>query len=213
MQTRTRLLCAALAATMLLSFAVNAQGRRLSSSESRFYIIWTSLELTAAGGIVRVLCPVTLLGSYHSRTISKVSGQLIGFINHAEINGPACTGGHSTILRETLPWHVQYNSFAGTLPTITSVRQQIVGARFLIESNLSPGGVCTSTTTQSEPGFGRIAIGASGEAREVTAEGEILSTGATCPISGERGRFSGVSRPVVGGSESSTTRIIVRLVQ
>jgi hypothetical protein len=105
MRTRSKLLFAALTATVFLSFAVgSASARRFELSNQRFLAIWTSLEFTIEG-LSPVLCPVTLEGSYHSRTLSKVSGQLVGYITAANVNGPLCTNGSATVLRETLPWH------------------------------------------------------------------------------------------------------------
>jgi hypothetical protein len=205
-----KLVMGGLAAAMLLAFAVGtASARRFQVSEQRFYVIWSSLEFEG-GLFIPVKCPVTLLGSFHSRTISKVSGQLIGHITHVDVREASCTNGSATALKETLPWHVQYNSFAGGLPAITSVRVALVGAKFLVEI---PGVIaCLYTTTQERPAFGAITI-SGGDATTLAASGEISGirlpeSPNACPT----GRFQG-SGNVRAGSEPSTTRIRVTLVQ
>jgi hypothetical protein len=52
----------------------------------------------------------------------------------------------------TLPWHVQYGGFTGTLPTITSIRTNIIGFAFRIRE---PFGVtCLARSTAAEPATG-----------------------------------------------------------
>lgn len=207
MRTRSKLVLIGLATAMLFSLAVtSASARRIEISNQSWLAIWTSLNFTPEGGTVATLCEVTLEGSYHSKTISKVSGQLIGYVTNAAVNGAECTNGSATVLSENLPWHVRYDRFSGTLPTITSIRQQLVGARFRIAN---PFGIaCLSTTTAAAPGFGTINI-ASGIARTIGAEGSI-------PCGIIRGTFEGTGEvflqtPSNGGLIS--TRINVRLVQ
>jgi hypothetical protein len=76
-----------------------------------------------------VACPVTIEGSYHSATIRKVRGALIGVITRAVINGnnPPCEGGRATILQETLPWHITYDEFMGMLPNINRFSSDVRG--------------------------------------------------------------------------------------
>src|SRR5580765_3632601 len=108
MRTRSKLLLAALATTAFMSIAVSsANARRFEISNQRFRAVWTFLEFTANGHVI--LCPVTLEGSFHSRTLSKVSGQLIGYVTNAFVPATECvTGGRARALTETLPWHMQY---------------------------------------------------------------------------------------------------------
>jgi hypothetical protein len=58
-------------------------------------------------------------GSFHTQTIRKVEGALLGYISRAS-NG-ACRGGSATITQTSLPWHITYEGFRGTLPRITEL--------------------------------------------------------------------------------------------
>lgn len=121
MSTHAKLTIAALLSSLLLAVAVgSACASRLSISETHFKIIYSPLSfIPSFGGTTR--CPVTLEGSFHSRTSSKVAGALAGFITSTTV-GP-CEAGRARVDTETLPWHIQYTSFAGTLPNITSIDQ------------------------------------------------------------------------------------------
>ncbi len=131
MRTRSKLALAGLAAALLLSMAVtNASARNLRVDEQGFRVTWTSLEFVNPGLGIRILCPVTLEGSFHSATIAKVIGSLIGYITRAIVKNESCTGGNATVLTATLPWHVTYEGFTGTLPSITALRVLLVRPAF-----------------------------------------------------------------------------------
>jgi hypothetical protein len=126
----SKLLLAVVGATVLLGALVSsASAGRLSNSSTTLRATWARMDFT--GGFGTVECEVTLEGSLHSRTIAKVARALIGNITAASVSSP-CRRGGATILRETLPWHVTYNSFAGTLPNITNILTDVVGASFRI---------------------------------------------------------------------------------
>lgn len=123
MRTRSKLVLAGLTAALLLSMGVaNASARNLSVDEQFFRVTWTSLEFVNSEFGVRVLCPTTLEGSFHTRTIAKVLRSLIGYITRAIVKRESCTNGSATVLTETLPWHITYEGFRGTLPIITALR-------------------------------------------------------------------------------------------
>jgi hypothetical protein len=179
MRNTTKLVCAGLAAALLMSFAVGtASARRIRVSEQGFLARWNALSFIAAGRTVA--CPVTLEGSFHSKTLSKVCGQLIGYVSTAQVptnDSVHCTGGTATALTEMLPWHIQYVSFAGVLPRITRIRIQLVGARFQV----TPAGLsaCLAGTTQAAPAAADIEITPEEEgieplARTITALSEFL---------------------------------------
>jgi hypothetical protein len=155
------LMLAALAATLLLLVAVgSASARDLSLNEQRFSLRWASLTWNTAVGSVR--CPVTLRGSLHTRTFAKTSELLIGSITGATITSASCTNGRATILTGTLPWHLRYRSFTGTLPTITTVRLGLTGLNLQMSvSELT----CLFSTEAAEPGVIAANVGASGEIR------------------------------------------------
>jgi len=85
---------------------------------------------------------MTLAGTFHSNTISKTMNSLIGYITSASLG--TCSGGRATILRETLPWHIVYSGFTGTLPNIRSVNMDIIGLSMAVETE---GVACLLRTT------------------------------------------------------------------
>jgi len=188
MRNRSKLLFTGLCAALILAAAVStASANHLSTNSQTFVLRWTALTFEASTG-ARVTCGVSLGGSFHSRTIAKVANALIGNVNAAAITSSTCTGGTATVNRETLPWHVQYRSFAGTLPNITNVALNLVGARFRIQ----PTGeiACNAGTTQNEPGIGTIGFNARHVATEVRASGTIALSGSfLCNFAS--GSFSG----------------------
>jgi hypothetical protein len=208
MLRRSKLLLTALTATVLLGMLVgSASANRLRVSNGNFRITWSSLEFTESFFGIRVRCPVTLEGSFHSATISKVIGSLIGYVTRAGVTNTACTGGHATVLTATLPWHVTYEGFGGPLPNITSIIQLLRNASFGLEiagfvnclsraenvrgtiTGSTSGGVFTTTTLT--PGRETIAC------RE--AGGGTVTTGT----------FSGTGNITLLGT---TTRITVTLI-
>lgn len=208
------------AALVLAAIAGTANARRLTTTSQTFRIVWpTEAKLTFGGSLLLVSCAVTLEGTFHSRTISKVSGQLIGFVTRAQLARPCVGSGEAWILNgieriggvttpNTLPWHVRYDSFKGTLPRITGVRIQLIGFGLLIEL---VGESCLYASTTVAPAFviaernattGEIA----GIRYDESVEIPKSSGGAVCPPTG-----------VLGGSATSTvlgatTRIVLRLV-
>ena len=148
MRTRGRLLLAGLASATLLSTAVStAAANRLSVSETEFEVKWEALVFAEA--FTNITCPVTMLGRFHSRTIVKVTRILVGMINHAVV-GRCEFDGRATVLQETLPWHITYDGFIGTLPAITHIRLHMVGASFRVGDGI----FCLARTDFAEPAVG-----------------------------------------------------------
>src|ERR1044071_3581859 len=117
-------------ATLLMAFALGtASARSLSISNQNIRATFANLEL-GVEGINTVTCRVTLEGSLHSRTIAKVRGALIGYLTRVSTNN--CNR-PVTILTETLPWHVRYESFSGILPNITLIFIRSTGISFQVE--------------------------------------------------------------------------------
>jgi hypothetical protein len=128
MRTRSRIIFAALTATLLMGLAVSsATAGRLSTSNTRFRITWNELRFVEVGGGtgLQQTCRLTLEGSFHSATIRKLPGTLIGAVTRGIVDSTNCRGAlephRLTILQETLPWHLTYESFSGILPNITSI--------------------------------------------------------------------------------------------
>jgi hypothetical protein len=117
----------ALAAALLLATAVSASSaRNLSFSNQNIRVTWATLEFVGSSSTFR--CPITLEGSFHSRTIPKVARVLIGAITKFDFG--TCASGAG--IRKVLPWHFTYESFAGTLPNITAINLLISRFLFLL---------------------------------------------------------------------------------
>lgn len=195
-----RLLLAAMMAAVLLGALVSsASASRLSFSADSLRVVWS--RLVFSGRIGNVECEAILNGTLHSRSITKTRRLLMGYITAANVN--RCTRGGATILREMLPWHVQYDLFAGTLPVITGIRLEIVGFALRIrEPNF--GIECLARSTESEPVGFILNINLSGTVVSANAAGETIRC---------ESFFSGS----FSGSASSTTdaggaRITVTLI-
>ncbi|HEU4702902.1 MAG TPA: hypothetical protein VFS37_10510 [Conexibacter sp.] len=123
------LLAAACCAVLLSALVGSASAGRLSTVTQTFRSSFRSVSLNGVFG--SITCQMSLEGSLHSRTIAKSSGTLIGYVTAAALG--TCAEGRATILRETLPWHVRYASFSGTLPNITSIRVNVSGFSLRIQ--------------------------------------------------------------------------------
>jgi hypothetical protein len=156
----SKLLLAALVATFALAFAVGtATAGRLRTSDIDIYLIWNQLsQRLTLGGELETECNVTLLGHFDSPTITKVKEKK-GDIDHAEF--AACEPAPSTVLDETLPWEVTYQSFTGRLPNIQSVRLLLIRVAFLVE--FGAFAQCLATTTAANPAAGEATIVAGGD--------------------------------------------------
>jgi hypothetical protein len=204
---RSKLVIAAFTAAAVMAAAVSsASARRIELTERRFRIVWTGLEFLHSTD-TPIRCPVTLEGSYHSRTISKVSGALVGYVTSAAV-GPTCTGGSARALTETLPWHVQYNSFSGTLPNISSVTQTLVGVRLAM--TVTFGAFCLFGTTQESPLWMEALNENNGIIIGVLSEHSIPLGGSFVCEFGGTIEARGTGQVTVLGA---TTRIRIRLVQ
>jgi hypothetical protein len=125
-----------------------ASAARLSVTNQSISITWSSFRFNEG----RAQCPVTLEGSLHGRTMPKVSGQLIGYIMRGRTS--ACTVGTAVLLtvedgqRSSIPWHIRYDAFTGTLPAIGRVRWHIVGFSYRVVDELE---LCLYTSTSTRP--------------------------------------------------------------
>jgi hypothetical protein len=197
---------AVLAAALLLALSAASSASRLSYSSKEFRIMWASLTFSAEEGGVSITCPVTLEGSFLERTATKVRDQLAARITSSNVG--TCTEGTATILTETQPWDVTYQSFTGTLPNITGVRYALLNAAFQVEPGL--GIVCLARTSREWPAAGEARREASGRITSLTTDSSlpIPTTGnAECP---RFGIFFGSGEVFVRGS--STTRVTLTLI-
>jgi hypothetical protein len=187
---------------VLGALASAANARNLSISDQTVRATFRELEFSGGAGTTR--CAVTMEGSFHARTVEKTLERLVGYLTRVTLG--ACATGTATVLAETLPWHVQYNGFTGTLPAITTVRAKIVGMAFRIRE---PGfGVaCLARTTAAEPShiaFNREA----GGVYTSGVTGGTIRTGAEC--FNIAGTFAGTTTSLT--VLNSSNRIEVRLI-
>jgi hypothetical protein len=207
MTKQSKVWLALLGATVAMGALVGtASARSLSTSNQSIRATWAAMEFSSPSTGVNVRCPVTLEGSLHSRTIAKVANSLIGYITRAIVAEPSCTGGSAKALTETLPWHVTYGSFAGTLPNITSIRTPVLRSSFnIIAVFFGIRITCTFRTSPINGTFNREGGGAltsvSVEGRELVGEG-----GFGC----ERGNLAGTSSTLT--LLGAATRITVTLI-
>lgn len=149
MRSSHRLLLGALAALVLAgALAGVSSANQLGFSNQGWRVVFPVAGEPPPG---LVSCPFTLEGSFHSRTLSKVSEALIGYVTRAAIAEGFCRGGRARFLTEGLPWHMRYESFTGTLPFITTVSGHIVGWGILFEFAEIPGSSCLYVTSVTEP--------------------------------------------------------------
>jgi len=208
MRTRSKLLLAAISATALLGLAIgtaSARNLEISNSASGFRITWNPLRIQAGGR--EALCPVTLEGTFAAGTIAKRAGASLSRVTGANVG--TCTRNTATLLRETLPWEVQYSSFTGTLPVITTVSLNIIRMSFNV--NLE-GIACLAPSRTEQPVGGIATVEASGriiglradETRTIETTGGIF-----CTIGGPAS-FAGEARTIT--ARASTAAVTIRLI-
>jgi hypothetical protein len=216
----SRRLAIGLAAALMLTFAVSAaSARNISISNQNIRVVWSPLTFSGGGGI-EARCRVTLEGSFHYRTIVKVERSLVGLITRA-IAGRPCERNVGwayngtevnevlgrTVFPNSLPWHLTYERFTGTLPNITSITLLLANARFHVRIN-ELFALCDYTTSAANGIAAGIAtIGAGGVITGLRADESrrIRSESPFCP----EGTFSGVGVVTLLGTTNS---IFVRLI-
>jgi hypothetical protein len=158
MQCHARLLTSLAAAAMLAAAVGTASANRLSVNRGQIRVVWSQFEFSDTVTTNVVKCPVTLEGSFHNTTFVKTRTLLVGYLSRATVSNGVCTGGRATILEGTLPWHLTYSTFAGSLPFISSVTLDLIRAGFDIEI---PGvNTCKAVTSNASPGRLIALIGA-----------------------------------------------------
>lgn len=193
---------AALAASLLLgALAAPSVAARLSVTGQRIRTTWTRIDLRGAYGTVE--CELVLESTLHSRTLAKVAGTLIGTVTAANV--PRCARGGLTILRETLPWHVQYAVFLGTLPLITHVQTYLIGMSYRVREPVF-GFTCLVTSTTRTPTIGTHTLGNGGYILSVALSGGVECEGPGLNFLGE---VSGTSSRVDNGSGGGITITLI----
>jgi hypothetical protein len=223
MRTSVKLCFTALTAAFLLATAVaTSSARNFSVSNQNIRVTWARLDFVGGGRTIE--CNVTLEGSFHSSTIAKVARTLIGAITRAKVKRP-CRGGEAWTanglethprlgrLNNTLPWHITYEAFAGSLPAITDIFLLLSRFRFKIQTGL----------------FGFDCIGLYGNERDNVTGRATIAGGAITSLAAVAGRniatlvgqLGNAECPAIGnlvGTSNSvtllgtTTRITVTLI-
>jgi hypothetical protein len=204
MRKSAKLGLTALMATLLLVAGVStASARRFLVFDQNIRVTWTSLEFI---NTFFIRCLVTLEGSFHARTIPKISRTLIGAITRAIAKEEECTNGRIRFF--SLPWHLTYEGFAGSLPGITSAF--FLFSRFNVEATVP--GICTgeygnatdNITLRAGIDFVKEVTGL----EPVTGRNTATRTagGAFCPASGTLAGRGNVMRL------GTTTRIKLELI-
>jgi hypothetical protein len=217
MRTRTKTMLCAFTTTLALATAVaSVDARRLEFSNQRLRMTWNPLNFSNAGRGFSTNCPVTLEGSFHSRTLSKVSGSLVGYVTRTYVDRANCApnliffaSGMPESEINTLPWHVRYDSFSGTLPLITEIKLQVIDFRPEIELNST---ICRFKSTAARPLYLLVTITETGRLEKV------LPTTATIPFNEGNPLLCPPEIAISGRGSitllaSATTEITVRLVQ
>jgi hypothetical protein len=206
MQRRTKLVVAGLAAALAFgALSSTSSANRIALSGRQWRATWNKLRYV---GFVTIECHVTIEGSFHSRTLSKVLEALIGYVTRATVDSTNCTGGSARALTETLPWHIRYGGFTGTLPKIETILLKVAGFRYLIQWGTIE---CLFASTVSSPMKPTMNINTTtGVAESLrwdeTAEIPISSGSSTCSSY----RFEGTVNSFTEGP--TTTKITVTLV-
>lgn len=126
-----------------------ASANRLSLSSTTWRAVFS--EPVGEPPIHVIACAATFEGSFHSATLAKTISSLIGYITRAAIREETCRGGHLRALRETLPWHLRYEGFEGTLPIIRAIAAAAIGVAILAEFAAFPGSSCLIRSSAEEP--------------------------------------------------------------
>ncbi len=154
MRTFRKLVLAGLTAALLISLASGAAAaNRLATNDLDFYAIWNdeSQRLSFEAGVT-IDCEVTLLGHFHTQTITKTLGSLIGLVDHVEVDETGCINGDAIPVppEGDVNWHLTYEGFTGTLPNITGVFLLLQGIEFVIQSDI--GADCIASADEGEAG-------------------------------------------------------------
>jgi hypothetical protein len=131
---------------LLLLVAHDAAANKLwMTGGSQFRITWAPLRISTPL-LESVRCSISLEGSFHSTTMRKVNKSLVGLVTR--FTSAACSGGTTTVLNATLPWHLQYEGFTGTLPNITALNLRLVGLSLGVTAS---GTACLFRASESGP--------------------------------------------------------------
>lgn len=151
--------------------------------------------------------------SFHSRTVAKSVGALIGALTRIDVQTNNCTGGTARPSRPP-PWHFVYEGFTGTLPSIATARIAIQRFQFevIVAGRTCRYGTATdSMTTAAQLSGSEVTNLVPVEGRntmnllEGPTPGELFG----CPLTG---RYGAAPEDGVVRLLNSTTRVRVTLI-
>jgi hypothetical protein len=154
-------LCALAAAAVLAVLVSTASANRLSISNPAIRAVWAPVTVIIPESSLEFVCAMTLEGSFHSSTIQKVAGALVGYITRASVGHPCSGAGEMWVHNGTeaplgnvrptsLPWHMTYQGFTGTLPNISEVRLLLRGIRVTSMWRVGEITLCLATFGNAE---------------------------------------------------------------
>jgi hypothetical protein len=218
------LISALLAGVSLACAVTGSSARNLAMSNQTFRSTWAPISFTEPSGFAVIRCHLTLEGSFHSRTIPKVARLLIGNITRVAVNQSTCREdifgsparlipwngvetSLGTTIGQSLPWHLTYEGFTGTLPNIVGITVLLSGVKFNLEVPLTS---CLATYGGSTTNWKRTINLSSGVATTVTPGRETITRSAL--IRGECPMSLGFANNGTITLLNSTTRITITLI-
>jgi hypothetical protein len=204
-RARRGLLAVVLTASLLALAAGSASATRLAFGEPTFRVAWAPMRFVVSG--LTISCHVTLEGSFDHTTIAKVEGSRIGDVTR--VSTESCSTPNVSVLTETVPWHVEYGAFTGTLPDISTVTLRVIG----MGVGLTIFG--TRCIGRSEERAPALMVADRSEATGTIADFR-WDESAAIPLTGPsgclslRGRLSGTSSAVTG--QGNTRAIALTLI-
>lgn len=170
------------AALLLAALAAKADATALRFSNSGIRATIDPLTIvTGPGGEMGTAgCPVTIEGTLHGTVIGKRAESLIGYVTRALLDQRECIymdgAEHAWLLNgrefnqegrpvaNTLPWHIRYETFTGTLPLINVLRMRLIG--FSVEMTILIRR-CLYRSTPARPARFELIRSAGGELNEI----------------------------------------------
>lgn len=135
--TKIKLVLAATVALVAMAFAVSSASAAYTGSLSPGGTIAStasSLTFSDSGGLINIVCPVTLTGSLLTGPIATTAGSNFGTVTRVAIG--TCRNGSAAALVGT-GWAMNINTVLGTLPNAaTGLLIDIVGASFNIRTTI-----------------------------------------------------------------------------
>jgi hypothetical protein len=131
--SRPVLVALVVAVAMVILVAASAPGNELSTSSRQFTLRWEAESEPMGIDLFHEdfgECEIILAGEFHDTYIVKSSAVPLGQIDLITIE--TCPEWF-VVESADLPWHIEYGSFAGTLPAIDAIRLLLLDAVMLVD--------------------------------------------------------------------------------